>query len=632
MKKLILTALVLVLLFCFPVAAQADEAYDITNYDVHVVVAENNVIDVTETLTLNYHIPRRGFFYELETRGYIKRKIEGSLTNTQYNDRVWDFHVTGAPFELSREDNSLVAQIGDPDVTVTGEQTYVITYKRDLGVDGIDAFDDLYRNLIYCDYGDTIENVTFTVEMPKSFDDSLIGVGLGSYGSDDVSGVYWEKDGLTLRGHTLRPMYGGEYLTVNIRLPEGYFVGATDPQEGWDMATYIVTGLCVLLALLLWMAFGRDEQIFPTVEFYPPDGMTPAEAGYVIDGCVDDKDVVALILYWADKGYLEIVEKEKGDFELVKLKDITGKSFEKPMFDRLFKEGNAVALSSLKYSFYNTMTSTKTAVNNYFEGSKQRRIYTAASKRARGLMGLVTMIPIAMTLFRSVYTESFEWLWALIIAVIGGWIISLPVFILVHVTKKWRSTKKGSRIAQLVISIIVLVTALLIYVVALESKTIGAGILFVTACATVLLLILTIIMHKRTEQGGKWLAQLIGFKEFIDKAEKSRIQTLVDENPSYFFNVLPYAYVLGVTDKWAKKFEGIGIEPPRWYRGYYGSPMFNTIVFTSLMTRNMSSFRSTMVSRPSSSGGSGGGFGGGGFGGGGFSGGGGGGGGARGSW
>ena len=413
-------------------------------------------------------------------------------------------------------------------------------------------------------------------------------------------------------------------------MPKGYFVGATDPQAGWNMATYIVTGLCVLLAVVLWMAFGRDDKMFPTVEFYPPDGMTPAEAGYVIDGCVDDKDVVSLILYWADKGYLEIVEKKKGDFELVKLKEHTGKSFEKPMFNRLFKNGNAVALSSLKNSFYTTMTSTKTAVNNYFEGSKERRIYTPASKRARGLMGLVTMIPIAMTIFRAVYTDDPDWIAALFLAFIGGLLISLPVFWLVNVFAKWRSTKKGSRVAQLVISIAVLFVVLLIYIVVLQSDTIGLGLLAVTACATVLLLILTTIMHKHTPQGGKWLAQLIGFKEFIDKAEKSRIQTLVDENPSYFFNVLPYAYVLGVTDKWAKKFEGIGVEPPRWYHGYYGSPMFNTIVFTSLMTRNMSSFQSTMVSRPSSSGG--GGFSGGGFGGGGFSGGGGGGGGARGSW
>ena len=143
-------------------------------------------------------------------------------------------------------------------------------------------------------------------------------------------------------------------------------------------------------------------------------------------------------------------------------------------------------------------------------------------------------------------------------------------------------------------------------------------------------------MRKRTETGNSWYGRLLGFKNFIDKAEKDRILTLVEQNPSYFYNVLPYAYVLGVTDKWAKNFEHIGIQPPRWYHGYYGSPAFNTIVFTSLMTRHMNGFQSAMTARPQSRSGGfggGGGYSGGGFGGGGgFAGGGFGGGGAGRSW
>ncbi len=74
-------------------------------------------------------------------------------------------------------------------------------------------------------------------------------------------------------------------------------------------------------------------------------------------------------------------------------------------------------------------------------------------------------------------------------------------------------------------------------------------------------------MRKRSEQGNKWYGQLLGFKNFIDKAEKDRLSCWCEQNPSYFYNVLPYAYVLGVTDKWAKNFESIGIQPPMWLSG-----------------------------------------------------------------
>lgn len=636
MKKLILMLLIAALvLVCLPSAALADEAYVITDYDVYVKVSENNVLDVVERLTLDFSRERHGFYYDLQTSGTGYRDINGKSVATEYNQNVYDFNVQGAPFELSREGDFLTAKIGDPDRLVSGKQEYIISYKCAVGDDGFDEFDDFYRNIINCNKGDTIQNASFIIELPKDFDESKANVSLAAYGYSDSSGVVWEKDGNSLKGHSTRPMTGGEIMTVRMEFPEGYFVNET-VLEPWDYALLVISGLLVLLSLALWLAYGRDAKMFPTVEFYPPDGMTSAEAGYAIDGCVDDKDVVSLILYWADKGYLKIDEIGKVDFELVKLKELhNAKSYEQTMFDKLFENGDAVAVSSLKYNFYTTMSATKSGVINYFESSDDRQLYTKASKRARAFMGLATMLPIAIELFRYTYNYFYDLITALIVSVVVSLLISLPVLILVRVAEKWRSTKKSSRTAQLIISVVLLGLALLGYmaVTPLVFRVNSWIVIAVTAAATLIMLLLTMIMKKRTKQGGEWLAKLIGFQNFIDKAEKDRILLLVEQNPSYFYNVLPYAYVLGVTDKWAKNFEGIGIEPPSWYNGYYGSQMFNAWLFTSMMTHNMSQFHSVMVSRPAPQGGSGG-FsgGGGGFGGGGFSGGGFGGGGAGGSW
>ena len=45
------------------------------------------------------------------------------------------------------------------------------------------------------------------------------------------------------------------------------------------------------------------------------------------------------------------------------------------------------------------------------------------------------------------------------------------------------------------------------------------------------------------------------------------IVKLVKENPSYVYDVLPFAYVLGVSDKWIKQFESIMTLQPEWYSG-----------------------------------------------------------------
>ncbi len=136
----------------------------------------------------------------------------------------------------------------------------------------------------------------------------------------------------------------------------------------------------------------------------------------------------------------------------------------------------------------------------------------------------------------------------------------------------------------------------------------------VTAVAAAFINVLSIFMRKRTAGGNDILGKLLGFKNFIEVAEKPRLEKLVEENPSYYYDVIPYAYVLGVSDKWAKKFEHIFMTPPSWVDGYPANKSFNALVFVN----SMNSFGNSVVSHSTySSGGGGGGSSGGGSGGGG---------------
>ena len=124
------------------------------------------------------------------------------------------------------------------------------------------------------------------------------------------------------------------------------------------------------------------------------------------------------------------------------------------------------------------------------------------------------------------------------------------------------------------------------------------------------------IMPKRTKFGNEILGKLKGFKNFLETAEKPRLEALVRENPEYFYNILPFTYALGVSSVWMKQFETIAMEAPNWYVGT-GPFMMND--FSRFMNNTMTSAKSAMSSSPSSSSGggsSGGGFSGGGSGGG----------------
>ena len=106
---------------------------------------------------------------------------------------------------------------------------------------------------------------------------------------------------------------------------------------------------------------------------------------------------------------------------------------------------------------------------------------------------------------------------------------------------------------------------------------------------------------------------------------------MVHETPYLFYNILPFAYVLNLSDAWSKKFENIAIEQPDWYQTKRATTNFNSYVLWHSLSRNMAVMNTNMTYIPESKGSSGGGFGGGssggggGFSGGGFGGGGGGG-------
>ncbi len=89
------------------------------------------------------------------------------------------------------------------------------------------------------------------------------------------------------------------------------------------------------------------------------------------------------------------------------------------------------------------------------------------------------------------------------------------------------------------------------------------------------------------------LGKIKGFKRFLETAEKEQLESLVSQNPTYFYKILPYTYALGVSSKWIKQFEGIALEAPDWYSG---TSDFDLHSFSSFLTSTMDSAESSLSS------------------------------------
>ncbi len=130
------------------------------------------------------------------------------------------------------------------------------------------------------------------------------------------------------------------------------------------------------------------------------------------------------------------------------------------------------------------------------------------------------------------------------------------------------------------------------------------------------------IMPRKTEKGAETYYQLKGLYEYINTAEKDRIN-FQEENNIFFEKLLPYAMAFGLTSKWTKAFSGLIKNPPTWYVPIHAwDSNFSLIGLNRGLEGFSSNFTNSITKAPSNSaagGGSGfsGGFSGGGFGGGG---------------
>jgi uncharacterized membrane protein len=128
-------------------------------------------------------------------------------------------------------------------------------------------------------------------------------------------------------------------------------------------------------------------------------------------------------------------------------------------------------------------------------------------------------------------------------------------------------------------------------------------------------------MPRKTKMGSLLNEELLGFREFVERAEEDRIRRMAEEDPTLFDRVLPYALVFGLEDKWADAFRDMYKEPPDWYYSPYYANTFSPDVFVNDLGRSLGVMNSTLASTPKRSGSSGfsrgGGSSGGGFGGGG---------------
>ena len=514
-----------------------NEGYVINSYDIKININEKNIYTVKEDILVDFLEPRRGIFRVIPSY-YNGRKIK--LSNIRANETA----------HIKNEGKYTYIRLGKSGLYLTGNKKYKIEFNQNLGWDKISEYDEVYYNLIGNDWDTTIKKVRFEITLPKSFDKNKINFTSGQRGSKNNNGIIWKVSENKIYGETTKKLGANESLTIALPLEEGYFDTKTTKfiylLESFALAILYI--LIILVSFIIYKKNKEEDNVIETVEFYPPDNLTPTQIGYYIDGRIDAKDLTSMIFYWAGKGYLRIEEVKAGNFlkkgsiHLVKISEIvTENNFEKYLFDNIFNysfEDNRVDINQLSNSFYKHMEKASNIM--YIDMIKNDKLLH--SRKSKKISKRIQMfIPIVMfTAFLSISYFGID----NIIQVVGNFILAI-------------------------------ITVIIITILSNKIKT-------------------------KTEYGNYIVGKCLGFKRFLTVTEKRKLETLIEENPNYFYDILPYAIVLGVSDTWANKFDGLVKEPPVWYSSRDTTNIFVLSMFMSNFNNSISSLNENMLSSPKS--------------------------------
>ena len=537
MKKIF--GLIFGLLICIFVALPAfAENFYITNYDIKIDVDKDKTAHVTENINVNFTVSSHGIFRKIPLKGNTITNI--SVPTDQYS--------------IIDEDGYKKIKIGNPDKLISGPHSYKIIYDYNF----LDNKNEFYFNIIGTEWATEIKRASFSVTMPEKFDSGKAGLSVGREGSSGFNGgAQFFVNENTLSGYTTQtlPAYNG--ITLRVPVPSGYFEHKT------NYTSMIVISLMILLALIswfVWFTFGKDKPIVPVVTFYPPKDYNSAEVELMYKGKATEKSLVSLIFYLANKGDLKISDSMFG-FEIEKVKEYDGNNPIERAFMSALIPGQKTSQIELSISrtFYKQCQAIIGTIN------KARQKIFVKDSISLGLIVLMSLCILglgALTIFSLFNFDIFK-----ILSM--GFVILFPLIALIVLISHFVSSGKNIATSIFIIvwsagfggiPLIMLLPSLVINSVTIPAITTGVISLIISS-------ICLYHLPQRNEFGNKMLGEVLGLKQFITVAEKYRLEKLLAENPSYVYDVLPYAYVLDVSDRWIKQFEGIMTLQPEWYSG-----------------------------------------------------------------
>lgn len=301
-----------------------------------------------------------------------------------------------------------------------------------------------------------------------------------------------------------------------------------------DIIFYIIIPLFVLIVIfILWFKYGKDEKIIKKISKYPPK-LNNILFGYYYKGNINENDIKATIVSLSIRGYIKIIKKQKKHkIEVIKNYNEIDE-LEKNLLDNLVNKDLSdknilLVTNKIKESLIITND-----INKVFEEE------SLSKKTCCKFLIFITYLIIVIKAL--IYVSNLK---SLILLLILN-LIGAKIIVNLSLNKKLQYN-----LLSCALGILMIILPLMILIINNISGIYKLQFI-ISLLLLCLMLILFIIMPKRTKKSSKILNEILGFKLYVENLD--------DIDEKYYYEVLPYILNLNLYKSWMNKYN-----IPKWY-------------------------------------------------------------------
>ena len=334
-------------------------------------------------------------------------------------------------------------------------------------------------------------------------------------------------------------------------------------------------GVAIYMFWLAWTRAGPQQDSI-SVQYEPPNNLTPGECGALVDNAVALRCITATITDLSIQGYLTIEQKEMTDatgdhtdyvFHLRKPLTELGKlkPHESEVMTSLFMSTNpllmlSLAVKGLEQARVASGIKVADSIGNKMLSSMLSGVeakakeasdqYQAMGGTGEGILESVALSDLQQQQFAMRLPRIRNAIFNRLVA--EGYYASRP---------DWIRIKYG--VSGVFLGLAMAVAG---WFLAAMTRIEPLALIGIGAFTGAIVLGFGFFLPARTRVGTQMLAKVLGFREFLVRVEKDQIERL-EKTPELFEKYLPYAMALAVENKWTQTFGNITVPPPKWYQG-----------------------------------------------------------------